>query len=557
MTIAKLSLLFFFLYFAGSFAKKFTGKHVDYFQRIERSDPEALHEVIVSVKKQNLDELERILLERSNPKSGDLFRKWLKFEEVRDLVQDHSAISKVKEWIRKENLELVRATIKEDYFVVKAKVGQWERILNTKFYEYKQQSRIDDAAEIRINRAAEYHLPSDIENDAIAIFNTIQFPPPPNQIATKRENLKKMKSNRRRLNSDDSEANFVTVGYLNSLYTINSNIGIDSFNQSVFETSNEFFSQQDLQSFQLTQGLTVQPAIDHDGHETSSCSTTGRTPNCFEGNLDIQYLMGVAQVTPTIYYYVDALDPFLAFVLELLDSSSPPLVNSISWGSSEIYVDPSVMDAFNEAAQELGVQGVTITVSTGDDGVSGSNCACSEDSSSSLTSWNYSSAWYGTGYFPSFPASSPYVTAVGATMGTNGAPTGVQVTCQANDNGVITSGGGFSTYYPQPSWQSDAVSSYFGDLPENDQPTSGYNPNGRGYPDVAMIGVDFLVVIDGQIFTLYGTSASSPTFASLVSLVNSALIAADKPPVGFMNQVLYQNALNFTDVDEGKRFSKY
>ena len=47
-----------------------------------------------------------------------------------------------------------------------------------------------------------------------------------------------------------------------------------------------------------------------------------------------------------------------------------------------------------------------------------SNCACQADSSSSASNgWSGSSAWSGTGYFPSYPASSPYVTAVGATMG--------------------------------------------------------------------------------------------------------------------------------------------
>ena len=44
-------------------------------------------------------------------------------------------------------------------------------------------------------------------------------------------------------------------------------------------------------------------------------------------------------------------------------------------------------------------------------------------SSSSLHSFYVSvtGTWAGTGYFPSFPASNPYVTAVGATMGAGGA----------------------------------------------------------------------------------------------------------------------------------------
>ena len=67
---------------------------------------------------------------------------------------------------------------------------------------------------------------------------------------------------------------------------------------------------------------------------------------------------------------------------------------------------------------KLSLMGVTIFVSSGDDGVSGYNCQCTQDSSSP-SSWTelYNSAWSGQGYFAMYPATSPYVVAVGATMG--------------------------------------------------------------------------------------------------------------------------------------------
>ena len=67
--------------------------------------------------------------------------------------------------------------------------------------------------------------------------------------------------------------------------------------------------------------------------------------------------------------------------------------------------------------------------------------------------------WSGTGYFPSFPATSPWVVAVGATMGPN--TNGPEIACQSQLGGVITTGGGFSTYFATPSWQAKAVSGYF------------------------------------------------------------------------------------------------
>ena len=53
------------------------------------------------------------------------------------------------------------------------------------------------------------------------------------------------------------------------------------------------------------------------------------------------------------------------------------------------------------------------------------------------------------------PPCSPYVLAVGATMGIE---SGVAETvCMSDKGGVITSGGGFSNYYPTPAWQAAQV----------------------------------------------------------------------------------------------------
>ena len=99
---------------------------------------------------------------------------------------------------------------------------------------------------------------------------------------------------------------------------------------------------------------------------------------------------------------------------------------------------------------------------------------CQKDSSSRTTGWNgpggggekTRSTWRGQGYFPYFPASSPYVTAVGATMpltradGEGNLVVEEEVTCQSQKGGVITSGGGFSTFFPQPKWQKNVVKEF-------------------------------------------------------------------------------------------------
>lgn len=97
----------------------------------------------------------------------------------------------------------------------------------------------------------------------------------------------------------------------------------------------------------------------------------------------------------------------------------------------------STMESFNIEAQKLGLMGVTILVSSGDNGVTGygckygcdlqstvsvNNCVCNVSSSTDSSFWDTTTngntnVWSGTGYVPKFPATCPYITAVGGTAG--------------------------------------------------------------------------------------------------------------------------------------------
>jgi len=66
-------------------------------------------------------------------------------------------------------------------------------------------------------------------------------------------------------------------------------------------------------------------------------------------------------------------------------------------------------------------------------------CTMSHNASLSLCATPQGpTSWTGRGYFPSFPATSPYVTAVGATMGPESGTE--EIACQSQLGGVITTG---------------------------------------------------------------------------------------------------------------------
>lgn len=68
----------------------------------------------------------------------------------------------------------------------------------------------------------------------------------------------------------------------------------------------------------------------------------------------------------------------------------------------------------------------------------------------------------GATFSPDFPATCPYVTAVGATqIQTDATVYDKEMACET----VIYSGGGFSNVFSMPTWQASAVGTYLKDYP--------------------------------------------------------------------------------------------
>eukprot|EP00026_Physarum_polycephalum_P002469 Phypoly_transcript_02476.p2 GENE.Phypoly_transcript_02476~~Phypoly_transcript_02476.p2 ORF type:complete len:282 (+),score=51.37 Phypoly_transcript_02476:1941-2786(+) len=190
---------------------------------------------------------------------------------------------------------------------------------------------------------------------------------------------------------------------------------------------------------------------------------------------------------------------------------------------------------------KAGVRGLTLIYASGDWGAF-------NDQFSTLTSFT-----------PDFPASSPYVTAVGATQvfskndpscfdGSTYTCTSEEVVCSIATGAAITSGGGFSDVFPRPPYQDTAVQTYLSQLGS----TIGFNSSNRAYPDISMNGHNCVIVINGQATLADGTSASTPYFAAFVSLLNDIRLSSGNAPLGFLNPFIYNLTSNhFNDITRG------
>ncbi len=125
-----------------------------------------------------------------------------------------------------------------------------------------------------------------------------------------------------------------------------------------------------------------------------------------------------------------------------------------------------------------------------------------------------------------------------------------------NKPGQFGSGGGFSQLFsqsPNATWQSKDVAEYLKIVPQGAPlpPAYSFPAKGRATPDVAALGEGYQVVQAGRVLTVGGTSASAPTFAAIVSLLNEHQLQNGKKPLGFLNPWLYANVEVFADVTQG------
>ena len=94
----------------------------------------------------------------------------------------------------------------------------------------------------------------------------------------------------------------------------------------------------------------------------------------------------------------------------------------------------------------------------------------------------------------------------------------------------------------------------------NRPPTSAnapnYNISNRAYPDISLNSVYYIVFIDGIAYGFDGTSCSSPTFASFVSLVNAQRIKAGQSTVGWLNPAIWAAGQSIVaeDIISGNNF---
>ena len=481
-----------------------------------RSESSTLLRLTIALKHQeeNLKELEKTFWEISDP-SSPFYTQHLTAAEVMSLSRpSDETLLAVSNWLSQHNVSFSAG---KDFAFCTMTVAEAELLLPGARYD-AYDFEVAGSTE-RIHRTTSYTLPPEVRNHVDFVSPTTRFPL--QRLGSPKQHLQHVGSGGKvnRLRTQPSS--------IRSLYGLGDTeaTGVTNNTQQVAGFLGNYFSPSDLQTFFSE----YYPAAK--GRTASVVGPNKPGNPATEGSLDVQYIMSIGANVRTTYWYTSGERPYpggenepfvdwLTAVAALPDESLPTVI-SVSYADEENVIDAAFADRVDVEFQKLGVRGASLLFGSGDNGVTGDKGVCPKNS-----------------FVPWWPASSPFVTAVGATEE------------YEKDQAATFSGGGFSNRYTAPTFQRSAIAAYFKNPPKL-PPSTFYNQTGAGFPDVAAVGMNFWVVNGGIPDEVGGTSAATPTFAGIVSLLNDARLASGKRPLGPLNQLFYKHPEVFTDVTRG------
>ena len=298
-------------------------------------------------------------------------------------------------------------------------------------------------------------------------------------------------------------------------------LGLDGSGQTIAILIDTFPTDADMQEFWKQNNLPVTLSQ----IEKINVSGGQLPPPEGEETLDTQWTSGIAPGA-TIRIYATgslsftALDRALDRIIDDIPTHPGMRQLSISLGLGETFLNGPGGEVAIEHQKflKLAAAGVNVFISTGD---AGSNPDETGHSATGPTQAEYQST-------------DPCVIAVGGTT-LKLAPDGTV----ASEVGWSSGGGGKSIYFPRPSWQTG----------------SGVTGLRRLVPDVSATAdpdEGGFVLLHGHVQQIGGTSWSAPVWAGFCALINSARVSADKPPLPFLNPLIYPLATScFRDIETG------
>ncbi|KAJ0426609.1 subtilisin-like protein [Aspergillus carlsbadensis] len=568
----------------------------EYWIEESRLDKQERLPVRIGLTQSKLDHGHDLLMEISDPASPR-YGKHLSAEEVHDLfAPSQDSVDQVRAWLESAGVVASRISqsVNKQWLQFDASAEEMESLLQTEYYLYSHNG--SDRSHIACR---EYHVPESVQSHIDYITPGVKLLELDDTESSRRKLKRRGPDDRVTLFPRASDIDLegmledgllacdvaITADCIRKMYKIPKGKRAMPGNElGIFQSVGDVYSQIDLDRFFSK----IVPEIPQGTHPILNAINGAEAPAPLlelagpESSLDFQLSYPIIWPQNSILYQTD--DPvyqnnytfpglFNNF-LDAIDGSycdpseeelDPPYPNpapggykgdkmcgvykptnviSISYGVAESSLPVRYMRRQCLEYMKLGLQGVSVVMASGNDGVATSFCMGTDRKV----------------FSPDFPATCPYVTAVGSTLlppgGDAHRPKEIVVK-------TFGSGGGFSNVFGRPGYQQSTVQKYFckadlkypyyESIDNSSFAENGgiYNRIGRAYPDVSAVGENILVFYRGTSDLAGGTSASTPIFGAMLTRVNEERLAAGMPTIGFVNPVLYAHPEVFRDVSEG------
>jgi len=481
----------------------------------------------IALKPQNVEYLDKLFWQISDPESP-LYGRFLNHDQIADLISlPETEIAKVESYLLNDPNPMcevkVNRSLHRDYLHIQTCVGQAQIILpNLHLTIYKHHNThilrsqtLTDQSENLTLLGVPHHLHAIIS----AIHQVTDLPyfsqrttlPNPQNFWLK--NTKELTIN------EIIDFYEIPRGGISD-EVLDEQVG--QVRQAVIEMDQTAFQGKALEEFQekfhiRKEGIS---RVVGSGEENFAVS---------EGDMDVETITAMAQGVQTWSFVFDNTASYVDVVETLMKTEGAPKVVSVSWTSNESSLGKSGLQAANIQFMKLGLSGTSWFNGAGDFGPAiGGDC-------------NFLSA--------SYPGSSPYVVSVG----------GSRIETPNNlETAWFRSGGGFSANNPRPDFQKSFVDNYLKNakMPPNPKGTR-YQTEGRAYPDVSGFAALYPTVVIGQPGAVAaGTSAATPQWAGLITLINIKRFQKGLGPLGPLTQALYKLQKGVgTDVTHGRSYA--
>ena len=471
------------------------------------------------------------------------FHQWITPQQFADAYSlSPEMVDAVRNWLSSAGIAVREVAPSRNRISFDATAAQTQQLFSVEIHHYRLNG------ELHYANSADPTVPQSLSGLLVGIRGLNDFKLKPRSVRNRRQFQAPLEPN---FTSSISGNNFLAPDDFATIYDVKAlyNSGIDGTGQKVAIAGQTDIKLTDIEAFRTAAGLPKNdPQVILDGTDPGTS-----TDDMTEADLDVEWSGGIAKGATVLY--VNSSNVLNSFEYAITNNLAPVL--AISYGTCESSYTSSDVQSLAAMTQQANAQGMTITASSGDSGAAD----CETAKSTTAT----------TGLSVDVPASIPNVTGVGGTRfveggttsqywsATNNTSNGSAISYipeeawndTATDTVLSASGGGASTLFTKPSWQTGKG------VPADGQ---------RDVPDIAFSASPdhdgYLYCSNGSCVTGFrdanndltvvgGTSAGSPSMAAIVALLNQKIGSR----LGNVNPTLYTIAASspsaFHDVTSG------